>query len=104
MGEAGKDTYAETASTLHRHGAVLQGGIGFIVGTLTHHVGQHGRIAPTQHRVCLALQHGKESFRAAHCRTVHIDMRIGVIAGQYIAVADHRFGNVGVHVQGYGDG
>ena len=67
-------------------------------------MGQHRGVAPAQHWVGLALEHGKKSGSAAHCGAVHIDVGVCVIAGEHIAVAYHQVGNVGMHIQGYGDG
>ena len=104
MREADEQTGGQRpAARLPRGAHRLQVLVGRLMRALRHHVRQHRRIAPGGGRAHLAAHHAQQGTRRAFGGLPLVDMRIGLIAGDDLRIADHRVEDVGVHVVGDAD-
>ena len=56
-------------------------------------------MAEPHHRRCLAFEQREDRARRAQAGVVHVDVRIGLIAGEHGRVLGHRGKQVGMHVE-----
>ena len=101
--EADEHAGAERALGLHRPAARLQLAVRRIVAALAHHVRQHRPAAPGHGRARPARQQVEQGPAGAQPGLVHVDVRIGLVAGDHGRVAGAAVVQVGVHVEGDAD-
>jgi hypothetical protein len=103
FGEADEHAGAEGSRCLHFAATRLQFAVRGIVGALSHHVRQHRSATPGHRRARAAGQQSEQRSARAHAGLVHVDMRIGLVAGDHGGVARAAVVEVGVHVEGDAD-
>ena len=78
-------------------------GLDFLVGGiqagLTHHVRQHRTMAVGHDRPCFSFQHRENRPRGTRASLVHVDVRVGLVAGDHRRLIAHRREQVGMHVE-----
>jgi hypothetical protein len=107
MSALGKPTNTEAASApclLDLAAAGLQLAVGRVVAALAHHVRQHRALAPGHGRPRAAGQLRQDGAPGAQAGLEHVDMRVGLVAGDHGRVLGHGRVQVGVHVQRHADG
>jgi hypothetical protein len=103
MRESSKETDAKTVRLLMIAGFFLEFVVREIVGTLAHYMGQHRGLSEVHHRSTSALEHIKEDVGGTLCCAIHINVRVGLVTRQNVAVGYHHFGHVRMHIKGHAD-
>ena len=74
-----------------------------LVGVHAQRLREQGALAERHHRLHFAREHAHQDRTGQRPRLVHVDVRIGLVAGEDVAVANQRFADVGVQVERDGD-
>ncbi len=105
QGEAAKHRgVQDLARRLPPHGAVHDVLHGLVIGRLAQHVGQHGQGVPQHHGIDFSPHGTDQGFAGAAPGLAHIDVGVSAIAGDNGGVVDHDRRQVGMKIQGHGDG
>ena len=101
--ETDKQAGAERALGLHLAAAGLQFAVGRVVRALAHHMRQHRLAAPGHRRAAPVGQQRQHRAAGALAGFIHVDVRVGLVAGDHRAVLADGVVQVGVHVQRHAD-